>query len=65
MWSGFVGSFSKDCGFIVIAICFKRAEECTQIENAKTDGKTSETSDGRTVSVNIIHNIDQFTIKQL
>ena len=49
----------------MIAMCFKRAGECTQNENAKTDGKTSETSDGRMVSVNIIHNIDQFTIKQL
>ena len=58
MWSDFVGSFSIDCGFIMIALCFKRAEECTQNENAKTDGKTSGASDGRTVSVNIIHNID-------
>ena len=58
MWSDFVGSFSKDCGFIVIAICFKRAEECSQNENPKTDGETSGASSGRTVFVKLIYNID-------
>ena len=58
MWSGFVGSFSKDCGFIVIAICFKRAEECSQNENPKTDGEVSWASGGGAVLLKLIYNMD-------
>ena len=58
MWSGFVGSFSKDCGFVVIAIYFKRAEECSQNENTKTDGGASGAGGSRTEIVKLVYNID-------